>query len=82
MDWKQTQNGGKVVINGKSLNWLHMTRGVSQGSDWSFYCLMYTNGIENTLICRITKFIDDIIIGNKVITAPQQQQMQNKLDRF
>ena len=59
-----------VGINGKSSNWRDAKSGVPQSSvpcPNSF--LIYVNGIDEGLTCKISKFVDDTKITSKVTTT-------------
>ena len=79
-DWLNDRKQ-RVVLNGKFSDWRNVSSGVPQGSVLGpILFLIYINDLDEDVKCKISKFADDTKIANRVISLPQQQELQNDLN--
>ena len=65
-DWL-SERKQRVVINGKTPEWINVNSGVPQGSVLGpILIIIYINDIDEGITCKISKFTDDTNIANKV----------------
>ena len=79
-DWLSNRKQ-RVVINGKSSEWINVHSGVPQGSVLGpILFIIYINDIDEGITCKISKYADDTKIANKVNSETQRQHIQKDLD--
>ena len=79
-DWLSNRKQ-RVVINGKSSDWINVNSGVPQGSVLGpILFIIYINDIDEGIKCKISKFADDTKIANKVDSENERQLLQSDLN--
>ena len=79
-DWLSDRKQ-RVVINGKSSDWINVSSGVPQGSVLGpILFIIYINDIDERINCKLSKFADDTKIANRVDSESQRQLLQRDLD--
>ena len=71
----------RVVINGHSSDWSHVSSGVPQGSILGpLLFILYVNDISSVVQSNVKMFADDVTLYTTVLTTADCIQLQNDLD--
>ena len=71
----------RVVINGHSSDWSHVSSGVPQGSILEpLLFIVYVNNISSVVQSNVKMFADDVTLYTTVLTTEDCIQLQNDLD--